>query len=159
MRFHEAITMISSINIFKTVPIPLYHLSLQAPPFPENHWFAYCASKFGFPGILCEWIIPCIQFWGMQGLVSFFQWEKICPGYVLYNSYGRNEIGSYLTCHCLKYNTNFYMFLQSTESKLQKSSKIDYFWSDLITHCSTRMGHLEKTWVNSLWVDFPIPLT
>lgn len=30
---------------------------------------------------------------------------------VLYNSYSRNEIGSYLTCHCLKSNTNFlYIF-------------------------------------------------
>lgn len=78
--FPEAIAIISSSNIFKTVPITLCHVSLCPPPFPRNHCFAYCESRFGFPGISCEWSHSMDPIWGMQGVIFFTRGEEICPG-------------------------------------------------------------------------------
>lgn len=120
--FPEAIAIISSSNIFKTVPMPLCHVSLCPPPFPRNHCFAYCESRFGFSRISCEWSHSMDAILGDAGCDFFHSGRGDLPGLlyeslfgilivVLYNSYGRNEIGSYITCCCLKPNTNFlYVF-------------------------------------------------
>lgn len=140
--FQETDTIINVITSKLSSYPFIIHLHLYPYPQEATLLLTITVSMYGFSRILYGWnhsVYAISRDVGSDLFCVVLRINSLYFSIALYNSYRRNEMGSYITCHCLKSNTDFLdMLIQSTESQLQKSSKIDHFdmvWWSIVQLC------------------------